>query len=163
MDTAMEIRIIAVGKIKEKFYRDAVAEFEKRLSRYCRLQIVEVQDEKTPENAAPGEQTLILQKEGERVLKAVHEKDYVVILAIAGKQLSSERFASFLEERMIRGDSRIVFVIGGSLGLSPAVERRGDLLLSFSEMTFPHQLMRIVLLEQIYRCFRIISHEPYHK
>lgn len=159
----MKITLITVGKIKEKYLEAAIAEYAKRLSRYCRLEIVQVADEKTPDGAGEALETQIKEKEGERILAHVKEGAYVVALAIDGKQLSSEELADFIAERGVRGESHIQFVIGGSLGLSDAVLRRSDYRLGFSRMTFPHQLMRVILLEQIYRSYRIINGEPYHK
>ena len=159
----MKITLIAIGKIKEKFFRDAAGEYEKRLSRYCRLEIREVVDEKTPEKASEIQQEQILQKEGGRVLKLIPEDAFVVTLEIEGKRLSSESFAGEIEKLAVNGTSHIVFVIGGSFGLHNTVKKRADLAVSFSDMTFPHQLMRVILLEQIYRAYRIISGEPYHK
>lgn len=159
----MKITILAVGKVKEKFYRQAIEEFEKRLSRYCRLEIIEVDDEKTPDHASETEENLIKEKEGERLLKYVRDTDYVCALAIEGQQLDSVALAGKIDQLGIDGNSSIVFVIGASLGLHEKVLRRSDFRLSFSQMTFPHQLMRVILLEQIYRSFRIINGEPYHK
>ncbi len=159
----MKITILCVGKIKEKFYREAVSEFEKRLSRYCRLEIVEVSDEKTEEQASDAEAALVKDKEGERLLKSIREDGYVICLAIDGKMLDSVELSRTIEQLGIRGESHIYFVIGGSLGLSEAVLKRADYKLSFSKMTFPHQLMRVILLEQIYRGYRIMNHQPYHK
>ena len=159
----MKITIACVGKIKEAFYRDAVAEYEKRLGRYCRLEILEVADEKTPEYASALMQEQIKEKEGRRLLEKIREDAFVCTLEIQGRRLSSEEFAQWVEKSCINGDSHIVFVIGGSLGLHADVRKRADMALSFSDMTFPHQLMRVILLEQIYRAFRIIHHQPYHK
>lgn len=159
----MKITIICVGKIKEKFFRDGIAEYEKRLSRYCKLEIIEVQDEKTPDNAPPGLEEQIRQKEAERMLKHIKEDGYVYTLEIEGDNPDSVSFARQLQTLGVRGISHIQFVIGGSLGLHKSVCERGDKALSFSKMTFPHQLMRVILLEQIYRSFRIIAGEPYHK
>lgn len=159
----MNITLITVGKIKEKFYRDAVDEFVKRLSRYCKLKIIEVADENTPNNAPEAIEEQIKNKEGERILKNITDSMHVIALAIEGKECSSVQLAEKLERMGIEGISDICFVIGGSLGLSKEVYKRADELLSFSPMTFPHQLMRVILLEQIYRCFRIIHNEPYHK
>lgn len=159
----MKITILTVGKIKEKFYRDAISEYEKRLSRYCRLDIVEVADEKTPERASAAEQQKILEKEGERILANIRDNTYVIILAIHGKMLDSVGLSKKISDLAVSGVSDITFVIGGSLGLCDAVMERGDFLLSFSPMTFPHQLMRVILLEQVYRSYRIANHEPYHK
>lgn len=159
----MKITLITVGKIKEKFYADAIAEYGKRLSRYCKLEITEVADEKTPDHAGVILKQQIKDKEGERVLSHIREGVYVIALAIRGKMLDSEELADKINGMAITGTSQIVFVIGGSLGLSDRVLDRADYLLSFSRMTFPHQLMRVVLLEQVYRSFRIIREEPYHK
>lgn len=159
----MKITILTVGKIKEKFYRDAISEYEKRLSRYCKLDIVEVADEKTPERASEAEQQKILEKEGERILATIRENTYVIILAIHGKMLDSVELSKKISGLAVSGVSDITFIIGGSLGLCDAVMERGDFLLSFSPMTFPHQLMRVILLEQVYRSYRIANHEPYHK
>lgn len=159
----MKITILTVGKIKEKFYRDAISEYEKRLSRYCKLDIVEVADEKTPERASVAEQQKILEKEGERILANIRENTYVIILAIHGKMLDSVELSKKISGLAVSGVSDITFVIGGSLGLSDGVMKRGDFLLSFSSMTFPHQLMRVILLEQVYRSYRIANNEPYHK
>lgn len=159
----MKITVIAVGKVKEKFYRDAIGEFEKRLSKYCRLEIIEVADEKTPDNASKAEELKIKAKEGDRILSAIKEDMYVVALAIEGRQLSSVELADKINKLGISGNSSIAFIIGGSLGLDERVMDRADHKLSFSPMTFPHQLMRVILLEQIYRSYRIILGEPYHK
>ena len=159
----MKISLITVGKIKEKYFTDAIAEYAKRLSRYCKLEIIEVADEKTPDSASEALENQIKEKEGERILSKVPDSAYVVALAIEGKQLSSEDLADKMEKWNVNGISHLVFIIGGSLGLTPKVLNRADFKLSFSKMTFPHQLMRVVLLEQIYRSFRIRNNEPYHK
>lgn len=159
----MKITIICVGKVKEKFYRDAVAEYEKRLSKYCKLEILEVADEKTPDGASQVQEEQIKAKEAQRILEKLKTDAYVCTLEIGGKKLSSEGLADWMEKLAVGGVSHIAFIIGGSLGLHEAVCRRADLHLSFSDMTFPHQLMRVILTEQIYRAFRIISKEPYHK
>ena len=159
----MKITLITVGKIKEKYFTDAIAEYAKRLSRYCKLEIIEVADEKTPDGASEALENQIKEKEGERILSKVPDSAYVVALAIEGKQLSSEELAAKMEKWNVSGISHLVFIIGGSLGLTPKVLTRADYKLSFSKMTFPHQLMRVVLLEQIYRSFRIRNNEPYHK
>ena len=159
----MKITIVSVGKIKEKFYKDAIAEYEKRLSRYCKFQIVEVADEKTPDKASLVEEEQIKEKEADRILSHIKEDAFVVTLEIAGKKLDSVSFANLLEQKGVHGVSHIQFVIGGSLGLHQKVSKRSDYKLSFSDMTFPHQLMRVILAEQIYRAYRIISGEPYHK
>lgn len=159
----MKISIACVGKIKEKFYRDAVAEYEKRLSRYCKLEILEVADEKTPDGAGAALEEQIREKEGRRLLEKIREDAFVCSLEIGGKRLTSEGFAGWMEDLTVKGTSHIVFVIGGSLGLHESVRKRADMALSFSDMTFPHQLMRVILAEQIYRAFRIIQGAPYHK
>lgn len=159
----MKITVIAVGKIKEKFYTDAIAEYSKRLSRYCRLEIIQVADEKTPDGASEGQERQIKEKEGSRILAQIKDGAYVIALAVQGTMLSSEQLAGKLNQLGIAGQSQIVLIIGGSLGLSDEVLKRADYHLSFSPMTFPHQLMRVILLEQIYRSYRIISGEPYHK
>lgn len=159
----MKITIVCVGKIKEKFYRDALAEYTKRLSRYCSLSITEVADEKTKEQASDVECAIIKDREGERILKSIREDGYVIALAIDGKNLDSVELSKKIENLALTGKSNLYFVIGGSLGLSDKVMKRADYKLSFSRMTFPHQLMRVILLEQIYRSYRIINHEPYHK
>lgn len=159
----MKITILAVGKIKEPFYRQAIAEFEKRLGKYVKLTITEIQDEKTPENASAQEQKIILDKEGARLVKQIPANAYVIALAIQGRQLDSMELSEMVQSLGVGGTSHIVFIIGGSLGLADTVLKSADLQLSFSKMTFPHQLMRIILLEQVYRSMRIIHHEPYHK
>lgn len=159
----MKISIVCVGKIKEKFYRDALAEFEKRLSKYCKFEIVEVADEKTPDRASAQEEELIKEKEAVRILGKIKEDAYVCTLEILGKRYTSPGFADFINGLAVNGKSNIVFVIGGSLGLHKSVLDRSDQAISFSDMTFPHQLMRVILSEQIYRAFRIINNEPYHK
>ena len=159
----MKITVVTVGKIKEKYFTDAIAEYSKRLSRYCKLEIVQVADGKTPDGASEALEIQIKDKEGERILANIKDGSYVVALAIDGQMLDSEQLADKMEKWGVSGISQIVFVIGGSLGLSKAVLNRADYKLSFSKMTFPHQLMRVILLEQIYRGFRIIANEPYHK
>ena len=159
----MKITIVCVGKVKEKFFREAVSEYEKRLSRYCRFDIVEVADEKTPEGAGSLQEEQIREKEGRRILEKLREDAFVCTLEINGKRLSSEELARWMEKLTVGGTSHIMFVIGGSLGLHESVSRRADLRLSFSDMTFPHQLMRVILTEQVYRALRIIHGEPYHK
>ena len=159
----MKITLITVGMIKEKYLKDAIAEYNKRLSRYCKLEIVEVADEKTPDNASDTVEDAIRDKEGERILKYIKEDAYVITLEIAGKMLTSEEMAEKIEKLGVQGTSHIIFIIGGSIGLGREILTRSDYALSFSKMTFPHQLMRVILLEQIYRSYRIINHEPYHK
>ena len=158
----MRITLITVGKIKEKYLRDAVAEYVKRLGKYCKLEIIETADEKTPDHASEIMEDAIRAKEAERILKHIREDAYVVTLEIQGKQLSSEELAEKIETLGIQGRSHIIFIIGGSIGLGREVLAKSDFALSFSKMTFPHQLMRVILLEQIYRSYRIIQQEPYH-
>ena len=159
----MNITLITVGKIKEKYFKFAISEYQKRLSRYCKLDIVEVSDEKTPDNASEVLQDQIKEKEAERILKYIKDDSYVIALAIEGEKTDSVKFAEHIEKLGIMGKSNLCFVIGGSLGLHRSVLNRSDEKLSFSDMTFPHQLMRVILLEQIYRAYRIINGEPYHK
>ena len=159
----MRISIACVGKIKEKFWRDAISEYEKRLGKYCRLDFLEVADEKTLDGAGEALEEQIKEKEARRLLEKIREDAFVCTLEIEGRRLSSEAFAGWMEGLTVRGTSHIVFVIGGSLGLHESVRRRSDMALSFSDMTFPHQLMRVILVEQIYRAFRIIQGAPYHK
>lgn len=159
----MNITLITVGKIKEKFLRDAIDEYSKRLSKYCRLEIIEVSDEKTPDNASEKEELQIKEKEGIQILSKIKDNAYVIAMDLKGKTLSSEEFSSFIDNCGIQGNSNLVFIIGGSLGLSKDVLNRSNYKLCFSKMTFPHQLFRVMLLEQIYRGFRIMKGEPYHK
>ena len=159
----MKITILTVGKIKEKYLRDAIGEYSKRLSRYCKLEIIEVADEKTPDNASMAVEESIRDKEGERLMKYIRDDAYVITLEIGGEQISSEKFAEKIEGLGVQGTSHIQFVIGGSIGLGKEILKRSDYGLSFSKMTFPHQLMQMILLEQIYRGYRIMNHEPYHK
>ena len=159
----MKITVITVGKIKEKYLKDAIAEYTKRLSKYCKLEIVEVADEKTPDNASEVVENAIRSKEAERILKYVKDDAYVITLEINGKQLTSEELADKVEKLGVQGTSHIIFIIGGSIGLGEEVLQKSNYALSFSKMTFPHQLMRVILLEQIYRSYRIIMNEPYHK
>lgn len=159
----MKITVIAVGKIKEKYLKDAIAEYGKRLSKYCKLEIIEVPDEKTPDNASNVVEDSIRSKEAERILKYFKEDAFVITLEINGKQLTSEELADTIDKLGVQGTSHMIFVIGGSIGLGKEVLARSNFRLSFSKMTFPHQLMRVVLLEQVYRSYRIINGEPYHK
>jgi len=159
----MKITLITVGKIKEQYLKDAIAEYQKRLGAYCKLEIVEVADEKTPDNASEVVEEQIRSKEGERILKYIKDDAYVITLEINGKQLSSEELADKIQKLGVRGTSHIMFIIGGSIGLGKEVMKRSNFALSFSKMTFPHQLMRVILLEQVYRGYRIINGEPYHK
>lgn len=159
----MKITVITVGKIKEKYLKDAIAEYSKRLGKYCKLEIIEVADEKTPDHASETVEDAIRAKEGERILKYIKEDAYIITLEINGKQLASEELAEKIENLGVQGTSHIMFIIGGSIGLGKEVLARSNYALSFSKMTFPHQLMRVILLEQIYRSYRIINGEPYHK
>lgn len=159
----MKISIVCVGRLKEKYWTAAVDEYSKRLGKYIKLDITELPDEKAPESMSAAQERQVKEKEGERILKAIKDDALVVTLEIEGKQLTSVELAGFISEKMTRGVSHIAFVIGGSLGLSDEVIKKSDYHLSFSKMTFPHQLMRVVLLEQIYRACRINAGEPYHK
>ncbi len=159
----MKVKIIAVGKLKEKYLKDGIAEYGKRMSRFAKFEIVELADEKIPDNASVAQNQQIMEKEGERILAKISERDYVIVLAIEGKQLSSEAFSQIIADATLRGYSDIVFVIGGSLGLADKVKKRANLRLSFGLLTLPHQLMRLVLSEQIYRAFMIQQGSPYHK
>lgn len=159
----MEIKIVYIGKIKEKYLRDAIAEYAKRLGRYCRLSFHQAADEKTPDKASDAENRAILDTEGERILGMLKDQDHVIALAIEGSMPDSVELSKQLSQLFVSGKSSIAFVIGGSLGLSEKVLKRADRLLSFSRMTFPHQLMQVILLEQLYRSFRIMNNEPYHK
>lgn len=162
-DRKMKITIISVGKIKEKFYRDAINEYQKRLSKYCKLEIKEVNDEKTPDKLSPVEEEQILFKEGERILKLLHSDMKIFVLAINGQKMDSITFSDEINKAGLAGCSHIAYIIGGSLGLHENVLKQADRKISFSDMTFPHQLMRVILLEQVYRSYRIIMNEPYHK
>ncbi|KEI16008.1 23S rRNA (pseudouridine(1915)-N(3))-methyltransferase RlmH [Clostridium haemolyticum] len=159
----MNITIICVGKLKEKYLKQAIDEYSKRLSKYCKLNIVQLNDEKTPDNASEKDELIIKQKEGMRILSHIKDSIYVIALDIKGKMVTSEELADFINDLGVRGNSNIALVIGGSLGLDEEVLHRANYKLSFSKMTFPHQLMRVILLEQIYRAYRINSGEPYHK
>ena len=159
----MRINIVCVGKIKEKYLKLGIDEFKKRLSKYWKLEIIELEDEKAPENLSDKEMLMIKEKEGKKILSKIKDNSYVIALAIDGKNLSSEELAETINKLGVRGISNITFVIGGSLGLSDEVLSRADYKLSFSKMTFPHQLMRLILLEQVYRAYRINNGEPYHK
>ncbi|WP_230399984.1 23S rRNA (pseudouridine(1915)-N(3))-methyltransferase RlmH [Novisyntrophococcus fermenticellae] len=159
----MKITILAVGKIKEKYLRDGISEYTKRLSRYCKLELVEVSDEKTPDKLSETLNTQIRRTEGNRLFRYIREDDYVISLDIDGAMPDSVELSHQIEALGVQGISHIIFLIGGSLGLSDEIRERADFSLSFSKMTFPHQLMRMILLEQIYRSYRIMHHEPYHK
>ena len=159
----MNITVISVGKLKEKYLKLGIEEFSKRLSKYCKLELVELEDEKCPENLSPKDMLIVKDKEGNKILNKIKNNSYVIALSIDGKNLSSEELADTISKLAVRGNSHITFVIGGSLGLSDEVLKRADYKLSFSKMTFPHQLMKLILLEQVYRAFRINNNEPYHK
>ena len=159
----MKIKIVTVGKLKEKYLKDGIAEYSKRISRFATVEMVELADEKTPDRASDSENAKILDVEGNRILSKIGEREFVVVLAIEGKTLSSEEFSKQLEQASINGSSTLTFVIGGSLGLSKEVKKRANLSVSFGRLTLPHQLMRLVLVEQIYRAFTIQQGSPYHK
>lgn len=159
----MKIKLITVGKLKEKYLKDGIAEYQKRLSRFCKLEMIELPDEKTPDKASDAENQAIMAKEAERILSKIADREFVIALAIEGDQFPSEKFSQILSETTVRGHSDITFVIGGSLGLSPSVKKRANLLMSFGKLTLPHQLMKLVLIEQIYRAFMIQQGSPYHK
>ena len=159
----MKIKIVTVGKLKEKYLKDGIAEYSKRLSRFANLEMIELADEKTPDRASNSENQKILELEGTRILSKIGDRDFVIVLAIEGKTLSSEEFSKQLEQAPINGFSTLTFVIGGSLGLSPQVKKRANLSISFGRLTLPHQLMRLVLVQQIYRAFTIQQGSPYHK
>lgn len=159
----MNISVICVGKLKERYWSEAIAEYCKRLKSYCNLEIVELKESRLPDKSGPSEEKAVKETEGEEILKKIKDGMYVVTLEVNGRAMSSEKLAEKIEKLTIDGVSNIAFVIGGSLGLSEAVSRRADLQLSFSQMTFPHQMMRVILLEQIYRSFKIIRNETYHK
>ena len=159
----MTINVVCVGKIKEKFYKDAIDEYSKRLSKYCKLKIIEVEDEDTPAKASETEENIIKDREGERIIRKIPSETYIITLEINGTKLNSVELSNTINRLAITGTSNITFIIGGSLGLSSKVTSLSNMKLSFSDMTFPHQLMRVILLEQIYRSYRIINNEPYHK
>lgn len=159
----MNIKIISVGKLKETYLKDGIAEYAKRLQRFGKIELIEVPDEKTPDNASDAQNTQIMAKEAERIAAKIGERDYVVVLAIEGKQFPSEEFARKLNDVAVQGFSDVTFIIGGSLGLAPAIKQRANLKMSFGLLTLPHQLMRLVLIEQIYRAFMIQQGSPYHK
>lgn len=159
----MKITIIGPGKLKEKYLREGIAEFVKRLTPYSKVNIIEVSDEKCPENLSPADMEIVKKREGERILSKIDSNSYIITLELEGKQLSSENLARKIEEITVRGSSHITFIIGGSLGLHDSVREISNFKLCFSKMTFPHQLMKLILMEQIYRSFRILRNEPYHK
>lgn len=159
----MKVKIISIGKLKEKYLKDGIAEYQKRLSRFCQLEMIELPDEKTPDNASILEKEKIIATEGDRIEKKIGQRDFVIVLAIEGKTFSSEKFSQYLSDATVRGYSDITFIIGGSLGLDPRIKNRANLLMSFGLLTLPHQLMRLVLIEQVYRAFMIREGSPYHK
>jgi len=159
----MKVTILAVGKLKEKYLKTGISEYQKRLSRFCSLEIVEVEDEKAPESLSEAGEAIVKQREGERILKKLDERSKVIVLDIKGEKLDSVEFARKIQSYMTLGSSSLIFVIGGSLGLDDEVIKKADLRLSLSDMTFPHQLARLIILEQIYRAFKIINNEPYHR
>ena len=159
----MKIKVVTVGKLKEKYLKDGIAEYSKRISRFAKFEMIELADEKTPDKASESENQKILEIEGQRILSKVGDRDFVIVLAIEGKTFSSEEFSKQLEEASIKGFSTLTFIIGGSLGLAQYVKKRANLSVSFGLLTLPHQLMRLVLAEQIYRAFTIQQGSPYHK
>ena len=159
----MKIKLVTVGKLKEKYLKDGIAEYMKRLNRFCKVEMIELADEKTPDKASDLENQQILEKEGNKILSKINEREFVIALAIEGNQFPSEKFSQLMMDTTVHGFSDITFVIGGSLGLSPAVKKQANLLMSFGKLTLPHQLMRLVLIEQIYRAFMIQQGSPYHK
>ncbi|MBF0818101.1 23S rRNA (pseudouridine(1915)-N(3))-methyltransferase RlmH [Streptococcus acidominimus] len=159
----MKIKIVTVGKLKEKYLKDGIAEYVKRLNRFAKIDLIELADEKTPDKASSAENDAILKKEAERILSKITEREYVIVLAIEGRQFASEDFSQLLADTMVKGYSDISFVIGGSLGLHETVKKRANVSMSFGLLTLPHQLMRLVLVEQIYRAFMIQQGSPYHK
>ncbi|HGS2083453.1 TPA: 23S rRNA (pseudouridine(1915)-N(3))-methyltransferase RlmH [Streptococcus pneumoniae] len=159
----MKIKVVTVGKLKEKYLKDGIAEYSKRISRFAKFEMIELSDEKTPDKASESENQKILEIEGQRILSKIADRDFVIVLAIKGKTFFSEEFSKQLEETSIKGFSTLTFIIGGSLGLSSSVKNRANLSVSFGRLTLPHQLMRLVLVEQIYRAFTIQQGFPYHK
>ena len=158
----MKIRIVAVGKLKEKYLREGVAEYEKRLAPFASVELLETREEYMAENPSEAQRQQTLAKEGERLLRLVPEKSFLIVLDVKGKLLSSEALAKELASLALQGQSDLTFLIGGAFGLSPAVRERADLRISFSPMTFTHQMVRLVLYEQIYRAFKINRGEKYH-
>ncbi|HGQ6201238.1 TPA: 23S rRNA (pseudouridine(1915)-N(3))-methyltransferase RlmH [Streptococcus pneumoniae] len=159
----MKIKVVTVGKLKEKYLKDGIAEYSKRISRFAKFEMIELSDEKTPDKASESENQKILEIEGQRILSKIADSDFVIVLVIEGKTFFSEEFSKQLEETSIKGFSTLTFIIGGSLGLSSSVKNRANLSVSFGRLTLPHQLMRLVLVEQIYRAFTIQQGFPYHK
>ena len=159
----MKVKLVTVGKLKEKYLKDGIAEYSKRLGRFAKFEMVELLDEKTPDKASSAENQQIMEKEAERILGKIADREFVIVLAIEGEQFPSEKFSQILAETTLKGFSDITFVIGGSLGLAPVVKKRANLMMSFGKLTLPHQLMRLVLVEPIYRAFMIQQGSPYHK
>jgi 23S rRNA (pseudouridine1915-N3)-methyltransferase len=159
----VQIRIVAVGKLKEKYWQAGVEEYQKRLRVYAKLELIEVEEERCPETLSPAQELQVKDREGDKIIKAILPGSFVIALNLTGKEFTSEQFADFIADLSLKGKSQFTFIIGGSLGLSEGVLAKSDLHLVFSRFTFPHQLIRVVLLEQIYRAFRINRHEPYHK
>lgn len=159
----MKLTIVAVGKLKEKYLKEGISEYSKRLSRFCELQVIEVEDEQAPDNLSESQEIQVKRKESERILKKVKEGSALVVLDLKGKKLNSEGFANKLNSFFISGKSHITFVIGGSLGLDDELVKKADFRLCLSDMTFPHQLARLILLEQVFRVFKILNNETYHK
>lgn len=159
----MNIRILCIGKLKEKYWTEAIREYAKRIGGFARLDIVELKEAKLPKNASPADEAIVMRKEGESILAQIKESDYVIALEVEGEMFDSVALSKRMEKVFAGGRSTIDFIIGGSLGLAPEVKKRADLGLSFSRMTFPHQLARVMLLEQVYRAFKIQAGETYHK
>ncbi|ADG40451.1 MULTISPECIES: 23S rRNA (pseudouridine(1915)-N(3))-methyltransferase RlmH [Leuconostoc] len=159
----MNIKLITVGKLKENYLRAGIAEYTKRLSRFAKINMIELADEKTPEKASDAQNQQIMSKEGQRIQEKIGTRDFVIVLAIEGQQLASEDFSKKMTDITVDGYSDITFIIGGSLGLDPMIKQRANLKMSFGLLTLPHQLMRLVLIEQIYRAFMIQQGSPYHK
>lgn len=159
----MKVKLICVGKLKERYLKDGISEYQKRLSRFCQFEMIELTDERTPDKASDAENQMIMAKEAQRIEKKIGQRDFVVVLAIEGKQFPSETLSQLISETTVKGYSDITFIIGGSLGLDPRIKKRANVLMSFGLLTLPHQLMRLVLIEQIYRAFMIAQGSPYHK
>lgn len=159
----MKVKLICVGKLKERYLKDGISEYQKRLSRFCQFEMIELTDERTPDKASDAENQMIMAKEAQRIEKKIGQRDSVVVLVIEGKQFPSETFSQLISETTVKGYSDITFIIGGSLGLDPRIKKRANVLMSFGLLTLPHQLMRLVLIEQIYRAFMIAQGSPYHK
>lgn len=159
----IQITVISVGKIKEKYFVSAIEEYDKRLKRYASMNLIELKDEAVPDNLSENERRIVLEKEGQRIIEKIPHGSYVVALCVEGKQISSEELSEYINNSVLSGKSHITFIIGGSLGLSDEVKNRADFKLSFSKMTFPHRLMKVILMEQIYRAFTIIEGKTYHK